>query len=342
MQLALSTRWNARRHADGARLVEEIQSTGFSRIELSYDLRRDLLQGILDQVRTGGIRVVSIHNYCPVPMGAPRGHPEIWTFADPDPVIRRKAVEHTAETIRLAATAGADIVVVHAGYVRMKPLSRRLIHLAERGRMHSWWGRRTSLALDRRRERLAPRHLDWVSGCLERLLPVLDECKVLLGLENLPSWEAVPSELEFPALMNRFPESRIRYWHDIGHGAIREQLGWINAVRALERLTPWLGGFHVHDILPPAQDHVLPGTGIVDFSAFTPWVRGHLPLVLEMDRLTTAEQLRSVTQYLHTAWEERAAEPAPLARASLYDAMPGARPRASVRTEADGPPDRTP
>lgn len=341
MQFALSTRWNSRRHADGNRLVEEIRSAGFSSIELSYDLRRDLLPGIQEQIRSGGIRVVSIHNYCPVPMGVSRGHPEIWTFADPDPLVRRKAVENTAATIRLAAETGAGIVVVHSGYVHMRPLSPRLIRLAERGSLDSWWARRTSLALDRRRERLAPRHLDWVAGCLERLLPVLDECGVLLGLENLPSWESVPSETEFPDLVKRFPDSRLRYWHDIGHGAIREQLGWINAVRSVERLAPWLGGFHVHDIQPPARDHVPPGEGIVDFSEYAPWVRGSLPLVLEMDRLTTPDQLRAVLDFLRKAWGGRTVAPT-ADRGSLYDAMPTARPRAAGRDiPADGP-DREP
>lgn len=341
MQFALSTRWNARRHADGNRLVEEIRAAGFSLIELSYDLRRDLLPGILEQVRSGGVRVVSVHNYCPVPMGVSRGHPEIWTFADPDPAIRRKAVENTAATVRLAAEAGAGLVVVHAGYVRMRPLSPRLIRLAERGRLDSWWGRRTALALDRRRERLAPRHLDWVAGCFERLLPVLDECQVLLGIENLPSWESVPSEAEIPGLLNRFPGSRLRYWHDIGHGAIREQLGWSNAVRTVERLAPWLGGFHVHDIQPPARDHVLPGEGIVDFRDYAPWVWGALPLVLEMDRLTTADQLRAVLDFLRGAWAGQSTPPA-AARGSLYDAMPAARPRVAGRgTPAEGP-DREP
>lgn len=341
MTFALSTRWNARRHADGNRLVEEIRAAGFSLIELSYDLRRDLLPGIQEQIRSGGIRVVSLHNYCPVPMGAPRGHPEIWTFADPDPLIRRKAVENTAATIRLAAETGAGVVVVHAGYVRMRPLSPRLIRLAEHGRLDSWWGRRTAQALDRRRERLAPRHLDWVSGCLERLLPVLDECGVLLGLENLPSWESVPSETEFPDLMKRFPGSRLRYWHDIGHGAIREQLGWINAVRTVERLALWLGGFHIHDIHPPARDHILPGEGIVPFGDYAPWIRDPLPLVLEMDRLATADQLRAVVEFLHKALEERPAAPA-AARGSLYDAMPPARSRVAGRDDPAGGPDRAP
>lgn len=325
MQIALSTRWNARRHTDGARLVEESRTAGFSLLELGYDLRRDLVPGILEQVRSGGVRVVSVHNYCPVPMGAPTGHPELWTFADPDPAVRRRAVEHTAETVRFAAEAGATIVVVHAGYVRMKPLSRRLIRLAEKGRLDSWWGRRTSLALDRRRERGVLRHLDWISKCLESLLPVLEDCKVNLGLENLPSWEAVPAEREFPLLVKRFPGSRIRYWHDVGHGAIRENLGWISHLRALEQLAPWLGGLHLHDILPPAQDHVVPGEGVLDFRLFAPWARLSIPLVLEPDSRASAEQLRGAVAHMEGAWAARVAAKEPRPRGSLYDAMPVSR-----------------
>ena len=39
-------------------------------------------------VEQKAVRVVSVHNFCPVPIGAPRGHPELFTFADPDDRVR--------------------------------------------------------------------------------------------------------------------------------------------------------------------------------------------------------------------------------------------------------------
>ena len=75
MEIALTTRWNAGRHRDGQALVEEILGLGFRRIELGYDTRADLLPGIRQMVDTRAVRVDSLHNFCPIPLGAPRGHP---------------------------------------------------------------------------------------------------------------------------------------------------------------------------------------------------------------------------------------------------------------------------
>jgi hypothetical protein len=47
-----------------------------------------------------------VHNFCPVPIGAPRGHPEIWTLAARDERERESAMHHTGRTIRFAAEVG--------------------------------------------------------------------------------------------------------------------------------------------------------------------------------------------------------------------------------------------
>ena len=81
MRIALSTRWNAGRHTTGEKLVEEILQCGFTRLELGYDLTIDLVPGVRDMVRTRAITVDSVHNFCPVPVGAPGGSPELFSMA---------------------------------------------------------------------------------------------------------------------------------------------------------------------------------------------------------------------------------------------------------------------
>ena len=90
MSFALTTRWNAGRHTDGEALIEEILGMGFRHVELGYDLRRDLVPGVMKMVEKGAVKVDSVHNYCPVPMGAPYGHPELFTLADRDATVNRK------------------------------------------------------------------------------------------------------------------------------------------------------------------------------------------------------------------------------------------------------------
>ena len=291
---ALSTRWNARRHTDGAALVEEVRAAGFDALELGYDLTRDLVPGIQACVERGEVRVVSVHNYCPVPMGVPRGHPELFTFADPDPRIRAKAVEATAATVRFAAGVGASVVVVHAGYVRCRAGTPRLHRLIRAGRGDSRAFERVRARLDRRRERYAPRALAWVREGLEALAPVLDETGVRIGLENLPFWEAVPSEIETLGLIHDLGAARLGYWHDTGHGHLREGLGFTHHARLLERVAAGLIGAHLHDACLPDRDHLLPGEGGIDFASLAPWLAAPGCLhVMEPSREASAEALRA-------------------------------------------------
>ncbi len=298
---ALSTRWNARRHTDGAALTAEIREAGYEALELSYDLTRDLVPGIRAGVERGDVRVVSVHNYCPVPMGVPRGHPELFTFADPDPRRHAKAIEATAATVRFAAELGARVVVVHAGYVRMRAGTPRLNALIRAGREGDRAFERARARLDRRRERHAPRALERVRAGLEALAPLLDETGVKIGLENLPFWEAVPSEIETLGLVETLGAERVGYWHDIGHGHLREGLGFIHHARLFERLAPCTLGLHIHDARRPDEDHLLPGEGEVDFAALAPvlgggdWLR-----VVEPRRDAAPEALRAAREQLET------------------------------------------
>ncbi len=290
-------------------MIDEILAAGFRAVELGYDLRRDLVAGIERRVADRSVEVVSVHNYCPVPMGVPRGHPELWVLADPDPAARRKAVEETSKTVRFAASLGAKAVVMHAGYVRMWNRTRTLIDLAGRGREGSWRWNWTWNAAQRVRERKAPRHIEWLREGLAQMEPVLRECDLRLGIENLPSWEAVPTETELAGLLAGLGSDRFRYWHDFGHGQIRENLGFINHLRLLERMKEHIGGFHVHDVKPPATDHILPPDGTIDFAAFRDFARMDVPRVIEPGRDVPVEVLQRAVQHLTQVWEAPAPAP---------------------------------
>jgi len=94
MEFALSTRWNAFRHTDGEAMIEEILRLSLDRVELGCDLRMDLVPGVLAAVRRKAVRVGSLHNFCPLPVGAPRPDPELFLPASPDARERESAVRH--------------------------------------------------------------------------------------------------------------------------------------------------------------------------------------------------------------------------------------------------------
>ena len=303
MDCALTTRWNAGRHTSGEAMLQEILELGFTRVELGYDLRADLVAGVQRMVRAGAVRVASVHNFCPLPVGAFQGSPELFPFTSADPRVRAAAVRHTEITVRFAATLAARVVVVHAGSVAVARGTRELAALAERGETGSSAYEKAKLRLQLARERRVPPLLDWLRQGLEQLLPVLDETGVALALELLPWWETVPTEMEMEALMQHFRSPRIRCWYDIGHAQIRENLMQIRQERWLPRLAPYIAGFHVHDVRPPARDHLMPPHGAVDFHRLRPFAMATGVLrVLEPSPDEPAEDIRQAHEWLKQIW----------------------------------------
>jgi len=301
LPLALSTHWNAFRHTSAEALVDEIRSLGFEAVELGYDLTADLAVDLPRLVERGAVRVVSVHNFCPVPAGAPRGHPELFHLADPVAKARDSAVQLTLNTIRFAAEVGAHAVVVHCGNVSLRPRTTDLIAMAEAGRRHSERYEKIRLKMLVRRDKRAGRYLDALQRSLEALLPELEAARVRLCIENLPSWESIPTEQEMERLLDGFDSPWIRAWHDIGHGRIRENLGFINHLHWFRRLGGRLAGMHLHDVAPPARDHLMPPAGEIDYRSFQSGVRADTVRVLEPAPGTPAEELVAGSKHIAAA-----------------------------------------
>jgi sugar phosphate isomerase/epimerase len=304
MIFSLTTRWNAGRHTRGEDMIQEILDLGFDAVELGYDLRADLVPGVLDMVKRSALRVTSLHNFCPVPVGAPHGHPELFTPADPDSRIRESAVIHTTRTIRFAAEVGADVVIIHAGNVSMDQISHQLRVLCEEGRQFTELYEKTKLKLQVQREKKAPKQLEYLARSIEQLLPVCEDSDVKLAIENLPTWESVPTEMEMENLFARFNSPYLAHWHDIGHGRIRENLGFINQERWIERLQPHLVGFHIHDVKPPTHDHLMPGQGQIDFSRFKRFTGPGLINVIEPSPQTPREYVLEGLRNIKQIWNQ--------------------------------------
>ncbi len=287
-------------------MIQEILDMGFDTVELGYDLRVELAPGVLDMVRKNAVRIDSVHNFCPVPVGAPHGHPELFTPADPDPRLRESAVTHIHRTIRFAAEVGAKAVIVHSGNVSMDDFSRQLHALYEQGQQFGDQYEKIKLKLQVQREKKVHKQLDYLGESIEKLLPVLEEYRVRLAIENLPTWESIPTEVEMEDLFRRFDSPWLAHWHDIGHGRIREILGFINQERWLDRFSPRLAGLHIHDVIPPAQDHLMPGQGGVDFARLKRFAGPDVIKVIEPTPRTPRE---AVLEGLNTIRQKWGSEP---------------------------------
>ncbi len=300
MKLAVSTHWNAFRHHDGRALLEEIAAAGFSSAELGYDLRLELVEGIAEMVKNSGFEVVSLHNYCPIPTGAPMGHPELFDLSSSDPNMRSAAVRNTTRTIEFAADLQARAVVVHCGYVKMRNLSARLIDLARNGQIYSGKFERRKTKLIMKRGKAADKTLDFLRKSLEELLIEAEKHRVKICPENLPLWESVPSESEMAVLQEEFNSPWLGYWHDIGHGQIRQDLGLSSQLTWIKRLKPT--GYHVHDMNDAFQDHMMPPRGKIDFASFKEAINDDSLFVLEPAPGTPVEHLVAAAEYLTDSW----------------------------------------
>src|SRR5262249_46660436 len=126
---SLSTCWNSHRHTDGRAMLREISELGFAYAELSHGTRLSLLPGILEAVEAGEIKISSLHNFCPLPVGVNHSAPNLYQFTSESQQERENALRHTRKTIELAARLNAPVVVLHYGSVEMNDFTDRMVEM---------------------------------------------------------------------------------------------------------------------------------------------------------------------------------------------------------------------
>ena len=281
---------------------------GFTHVELGYDTRLELIPGIQKMVEEKAVVINSVHNFCPIPMGAHRGHPELFTFGDPDIRVREQAIKHTTRTLELAAELGARVAVSHSGNIKMPRFTEELLDICEQGKQFGKRYDKTLLKAQIQREKKGRKQFELLCQCVERLIPVMQRTGVQLALEILPTWEALPTELEFEELFRRFGSEHLRYWHDMGHAQIRQNLGFTNHERWLDRLQPHLAGMHVHDVVPVGYDHAMPGQGKIDYTIFKRFAELDIVRVIEPTPRTKREDIIRGLAHVKEIWEAPSTE----------------------------------
>lgn len=284
-------------------MLREIRELGFEYVELSHGISLNLVPGIVDAVEAGEMRISSLHNFCPLPLGVTKPSPNLYQCSSP---YRREAEscwKHTLKTLALAERVKAPAVVLHLGSVEMRHYTDKLIALAERGEQHGEHYQRLCMEADAKREAKKEGFLQRSIQFLERLVPEAEQRGVRLGIENRQSLEEIPFDNDFPELLARFQTPSVVYWHDFGHAQIKENLGFISHRMHLERLNERLGGMHIHDVAFPGQDHLPPGTGTVDFAAMKPFVKPETVKVFELSPRWGSEDVRRGVQHVRSLWD---------------------------------------
>jgi sugar phosphate isomerase/epimerase len=301
---SLSSCWNSQRHIDGRAMLEEIRSLGFEYAELSHGIRISLLPGILEAVDAGIIKISSVHNFCPLPIGVERAAPNIFQFSSEDRRERENAFRYSLKTIETAARVKAPIVVLHLGSVDMKDYTEKLLELAKEGKRNTPKYEKLCDEACRKREERKEKYVNATADLLRHLIPEAESRGVKLGVENREAVEEIPFESDLELFFREFTSPTVRYWHDTGHAQIKENLGFIRHAMHLESFAERLAGFHIHDVTYPGADHQQPGTGCIDFAALQPFVRPEHIKVFEFKSSLSTEQVQAGVAHIKALWGE--------------------------------------
>ncbi len=301
---SLSTCWNSHRHTDGRALLREVRELGFEYAELSHGTRISLVPGILEAVDAGDIKISTLHNFCPLPMGVNGSAPNLYKFSSDRDRERELAMRYTLKTLEFAERVKAPLVVLHLGCIEMKDYNDKLLEMVAEGQNSAPKYQTLCAEVDIKREAKKEKFVERAYAFLEQLVPEAEKRGVRLGIENREALEEIPIDGDFPLFFRRFTSPAVAYWHDTGHAQIKENLGFISHVMQLDSLQERLGGFHLHDVQPPGRDHCAPGTGCIDFAALKPFVKPDHIKVFEFSPKLGVEELKAGVEHVRRCWGE--------------------------------------
>ena len=279
MKFSLSTNWCNRRISSGEEIADKAMELGFEELELGFHTTQEQVKGFkarLDQIPVG-----SVHAFCPVPISAPQGYPELYPLASLDENDRAIARVHVKKNIEFAAEMGADAVVLHAGRVMCRGFFRR-------------WDLK-------RRVKRGQRLVTAFKRELEQMVPVLEKNKVTLGLENLPYLEGFPAEWEMKDLVGDW----VKPWLDTGHDFVRRVSQWTVSplTSGEDAASPLMQpvGMHISDS-QGGDDHLPPGEGRVDFPMLKTFAENARHVVFEPAANVREAALRKGIEHLKKLW----------------------------------------
>ncbi len=292
MDLALSTCWNASRHREGYEMIEEIREMGFKSVELGHNLRFSLWPGVLKAVKDKRIRVLSLHNFCPVPIEVHRPSPDCYEFTASTSSERNAAVKGTIHTLEGASEVGAAAVVLHLGsYHRQSHLTERLVR---HWKMRSLYTKKNSS--DRidyllQRKKATPLIQDRLKQCLDPILKKAGKLHLRIGVEFRSRLEEYPHADEFEGLFRDYAGSPLGYWHDFGHAAKMDLLGIIDHSQFLKSQSSRIIGAHLQDFSPPHNDHLALGEGSLPLKELHALLPAKSIKVLELSPRVSKEKI---------------------------------------------------
>ena len=298
--LAFSTCWNNSRHTDGEPMIEEIVALGFNHIELSHGMTVAKLPGIQKAYERGLFTCSGVHNYFPAPVEVMIDAPDAYEFTSHRPSDRQRALDMTFRTLDIAAKFQARYLVLHMGSVPLNPQkwTKPLTLSVAAGGQRDLDFIKRKLAFVKKREKLGPLYFHRAIEALTTLAERAAEVGVKLAIESRSRFEDMPTEREMIALQDHFADNPwVGYWHDFGHVQLKHNLGLLDHVEWLEKISPRLIGGHVHDVQWPARDHRTPFSGMLDYATLLEFFPPGCPLVWELSPTRETAEIKAALDH---------------------------------------------
>ena len=282
--IGLSTSWNGP-GGNPTQLLEQDRGLGFRRIEAYAHFTLDALRALAAAAAECGMHIGSLHGPCPVAQ-QPTGD---W-LASTNPSESSRAVDAHRRTIDAAAEVGAKAIVVHLGNTGVASRQASIFDTIGRfGRLSIEHVRLRDSAWKEREASKGP-HLDAALRSIRALGEHALGTGVRLGVECRDGYHEIPSLDEFAQVLETCAGLPVGYWHDAGHGAKLDYLGFLEHEEFLRRYGPQIVGMHIHDT-QNGRDHLAPGNGSTDFSMLARYLRPETIRTLELHRSVIATDI---------------------------------------------------
>ncbi len=285
---ALSTMWMQHRFQRLADFAEAAQALGFGGIEVSHIVTPEMI-GNTD-LATLAIR--SVHFPAPT-VPSPFGRPADALLSASDETARRWAVAQGYASIDFAVRAGAAAVCLHLGEVTLPS------HLEWALRQRYLGGQRATTVYGEALAALQAARADAAGPALTAALRSLEELAayagprgVRLGVESRFHYHEIPAWSELDWLLRQTDPAVVGFWYDMGHVQVLHNLGLHVHEDWLAAFASRIVGIHFHDVIG-LRDHLLPGTGELDFAALAAWLPSQAVRTCEFDWYFSAAEVQA-------------------------------------------------
>ncbi|MDP8213509.1 MAG: TIM barrel protein [Candidatus Zapsychrus exili] len=295
--LAISTSWNYKPDNDIKAWLCQVKDLGIDAIEINYSITKEHLDQLYGFVKELNIKVVSVHNFCPVPDDeiSPRHNSNYYRLSSLDEDERQKAVCWTKNTIDTAKKFDCPVVVLHAGDVDIDQdiRSKYLFDLYMDGKFKTEEFEQEKSRILKIRKDKSPEHIKALDKSFEVVCDYAKSQGIKIGLETRYYPLEIPNFDEIGYFLSRFNSKGMYYWHDLGHAEMNERLGIFSQKEALDAYKDKLIGVHIHG-MKKRRDHKAPFVGDMNIGSIIHYFDDSVMKVIETHQSSYEEMKEAV------------------------------------------------